>query len=238
MKLSFIVPAYNEEKYLGPCLEFILKVSRHAPWPTEILVIDNASTDRTAEVAGSFPEVRVIHEPNKGLTIARERGLLEAKGELLAYLDADTRLHEGWLKIVEETFKDPGVVSISGPYKYFDLFGFRKIFAELIWQIITPPTYWLTGYMILGGNFVAKRSALKEMGGFNTKIRFYGEDTDIAWRLARLGKVMWRMDFFVWTSARRLLKDGLLKSYWIYGVNYLWEALFHKPFTNEYRDIR
>lgn len=238
MKLSFIVPAYNEEKYLGPCLESIIKVSEKAPWPTEIIVINNASTDRTAEVAGRFSKVRVVNEPNKGLTIARERGLLEAKGELLAYLDADTRLHEGWLQIVEEIFKRPEVVCVSGPYRYFDLSGLKRFFAELTWNLVTPITYRLVGFMVLGGNFVAKRAALEKMGGINTKIRFYGEDTDIAWRLAQIGKVVWRMDFFVWTSARRLVKEGLIRSYWVYGVNYLWEALFHKPFTNEYRDIR
>lgn len=238
MKLSFVIPAYNEEKYLGACLESVVKTAQTTSWPTEIIVINNASTDRTAEVAGKFPEVRVVDEPRKGLTIARERGLLEAKGEFLAYLDADTRLPEGWFQIMEETFKNPKVVCVSGPYHYFDLAGFKRFFAELIWNIVTPITYRLVGYMVLGGNFVAKKKALEDMGGINTNIRFYGEDTDIAWRLARIGKVVWRMDFFVWTSARRLLKDGLLKSYWIYGVNYLWEALFHKPFTNEYRDIR
>ena len=124
------------------------------------------------------------------------------------------------------------------PYRYYDLAGLQKFFAELMWWLVAPLTYRLVGYMVLGGNFVARGTALEKMGGFDTRIRFYGEDTNIAWRLARLGRVMWRMDFFVQTSGRRLIEDGLLRSYWVYATNYLWGALFHRPFTNDYRDVR
>src|SRR3989338_9632627 len=101
--ISFIIPAYNEEHYIGPCLESVLAYAGDSI--EEIIVVNNASTDRTAEVAGAFPKVRVVHEPRKGLTYARERGLKEARGELLAYIDADTRLHARWLPIVTEEFE-------------------------------------------------------------------------------------------------------------------------------------
>jgi glycosyltransferase involved in cell wall biosynthesis len=238
MKISFVIPAHNEEKTIAACLKSISEQVFDPSYQVEILVVDNVSTDRTSEIAGSFPGVRVVYEANKGLTYARQRGLIEAKGDLLAYIDADTRPSGKWSSIVQKTFTKDSVVCLSGPYRYHDLFGVKKFFAELIWWITTPITYWLVGYMVLGGNFVARRSALEKMGGFDTNIRFYGEDTNIAWRLAKIGKVVWRMNFFVYSSGRRLIEEGLIRSYLNYGINYLWGALFHRPFTNDYRDIR
>ena len=76
MTISVIIPAYNEEKYIVSCLHSILG---NAPENLkEIFVINNASTDKTAELAEKFPQVRVVNEPNKGLTKARQRGLQEA----------------------------------------------------------------------------------------------------------------------------------------------------------------
>ncbi len=238
MKLSFVIPAHNEEQYLGSCIESILAATKKTDWQTEIVVVNNASTDRTATVAKKYPAVRVVDEPKKGLTQARQRGLLTAQGELLAYLDADSRLSPDWLAILEKSFGQSNVVCLSGPYRYYDLTGLKKFLAEGIWWLFAPFTYRLVGYMVLGGNFVARKEALLAMGGFDTNIQFYGEDTNIAWRLNRLGKVLFRVDFFVDSSGRGLAQEGLLRSYWIYGVNYLWGSFFHKPFTHEYRDIR
>ncbi len=239
MKLSFIIAAHNEEGYLGDCLASVLEAARKSRWETEIIVVDNASSDRTAEVAGIYPRVRVVREKHKGLTWARQAGLRAAKGDLLAYLDADVRLPQSWLRIVEEEFeRNPKLVCLSGPYRYYDLSGFKKILAEGGWWLTAPLTYKLVGYMVLGGNFVAKREALLKMGGFDTSISFYGEDTNIAWRLHKFGRVKFRMDFFVWSSGRRLTGEGLLKSYWVYGLNFIWGVLFHRPFTGHYKDIR
>ncbi len=238
MKLSFVIPAHNEEHYLGHCLESILREAEKQDWTYEVLVVDNASTDGTRALAESFPQVRVVSEPRKGLTRARERGRLEAKGEILAYIDADSRLSKNWFRILKEAFRDPGLVCLSGPYRYYDLAKIRKYFAELGWWLSAPVTYRLVGYMVLGGNFAARREALARMGGFDTSIRFYGEDTNIAWRLHRLGKVVFRMDFFVWSSGRRLIEEGVLRAYSKYGLNFLWGVLFHKPLTKEYQDVR
>ncbi len=238
MKLSFVIPAHNEERYLGHCLESILREAGKQDWAYEVLVVDNASSDGTRALAESFPGVRVVSEPVKGLTRARARGLREAKGDILAYIDADSRLSENWFRILEEAFRDPDLVCLSGPYRYYDLDRERRYLAELGWWLSAPLTYRLVGYMVLGGNFAAKREALERMGGFDVNIRFYGEDTNIAWRLHRFGKVLFRMDFFVWSSGRRLRREGILRSYSKYGLNFLWGVLFHKPLTKKYQDVR
>jgi glycosyltransferase involved in cell wall biosynthesis len=77
MKLSIAIPAYNEEALIGACLEAItasLSRLKLSPSEYEIVVVNNASTDHTKEIASSYPGVRVVDEPHKGLTRARQTG--------------------------------------------------------------------------------------------------------------------------------------------------------------------
>jgi glycosyltransferase involved in cell wall biosynthesis len=237
MKISFVIPAYNEEKYIGDCLKSI--IANRTDDFLEIIVIDNASTDGTASVALGFPGVRVVAEPQKGLTKARQRGLMEAKGELVAYLDADTRMPPGWANIVKAEFAHrPNMVCLSGPFHYFDMPPGKKALAEGLWALTAMPIFWMVGFMVLGANFVAKRDALEKIGGFDTTISFYGEDTNIAWRLNKVGKVRFSMKFFIIGSGRRLMDEGVIRTFWRYGVNYLAGTLWHAPATKHYKDIR
>src|ERR1039458_2768165 len=125
MKISLIICAYNEEKYIGRCLKSVLN---HAPDNLlEVLVVNNASTDKTAEIAARYPGVRVIDESSKGLTKARQRGLMEAKGDLLAFVDADSQMPQNWFSIVNKEFtKDPNLAFLSGPYIYYDTPAWQK----------------------------------------------------------------------------------------------------------------
>ncbi|HWP61405.1 MAG TPA: galactosyltransferase-related protein, partial [Candidatus Paceibacterota bacterium] len=91
---------------------------------------------------------------------------------------------------------------------------------------------------LLGGNFVVRKSAIDTIKGFDTSIAFYGEDTDLARRLSKIGKTLFRMDFVVHSSARRFEEEGIFKPNLVYALNYLWPILFHKPFTHAYRDVR
>lgn len=235
MKISFIIPAYNEEKYIERCIESIKK--NWTPECLEIIVVDNASTDGTAKRAASIAGVKVVAEPKKGTNNARQRGLIEAKGDLVAYFDADTTMPHGWIPIVKEEFaKYPEIVSLSGPFHYYDLPPVQDFIAEFLWNLFARPTYWITGYMILGANFVVRRDALMKINGFDTSILFHGDDTDTARRLHDVGRVKFRFDFYILGSGRRLMQDGLLKTFVIYGLNYVWSAWKHKPYTEGYQD--
>jgi glycosyltransferase involved in cell wall biosynthesis len=237
MKISLVIPAYNEEKNLGDCLDSVLKNAQGKF--LEIIVVDNASTDRTAEIALKREGVRVVHEPNKGLTFARECGRRAASGDLIAYTDADTRMPKGWVDMAEKVFRDnPNVVSLSGPPRYFDATAWQKFILGFFWRISAPLAYRITGYMVYGAHFVARSKSLEAIGGFNKNIGFYGEDTDIAKRLSKQGKVMFRMDFFIYTSARRFQHEGVFWTNMRYMLNFIWPVLFNRPFTSKYRDIR
>jgi glycosyltransferase involved in cell wall biosynthesis len=237
MRISLVIPAHNEEKYISPLLESVEK--NRTEDIIEVIVVNNASTDNTAGVAGKFAGVRVVNEPHKGLTKARQRGLDEAKGDFVAYLDADTRMPPGWADEAKREFAhDPNMVCLSGPFHYYDLLPFQKFCAETLWSISAPITYWITGFMVLGANFIAKRDALIKIGGFDTSIAFYGEDTNIALRLSKVGKAKFKMQFFILGSGRRLIDEGLVKTFWRYAVNYYAVAFHATPHTQEYKDIR
>ncbi|MEI8339173.1 MAG: glycosyltransferase family 2 protein [bacterium] len=235
MKISLIIPAHNEEKYLGRCLK---SVTEHAKDLFEIIVIDNASKDKTSEVAKAFPGVRVVLESKKGLTKARQRGLLEAKGDILAYIDADTYVSENWFSVIKREFaKNKNLACLSGPYKYYDIPKLHQIFVSVYWYF-GYITYLFTNYMIVGGNFAIRKDVIEKMGGFDTTIEFYGEDTNVARRAKEHGKVKFDFDFFIHTSGRRFAGQGLANTAWVYVINFFSEVFRHKPITKEYTDIR
>lgn len=238
MKISLIIPAYNEEKFIGACLDHAIKNS-HGIFH-EIIVVDNASTDRTAEIAGQFPGVRVVHEPIKGLTRARQRGFEEATGELLAYNDADTQMPEGWTDMMLREFSGKKYITcLSGPYIYYDIPKFHQWLIKVVfWYLVALPGYWIIGYLVIGGNFVIRRDVVEKMGGFDTSITFYGEDTDIARRASQFGKAKFKYGFAMPTSGRRIAGQGMLTMMYVYVKNYLSEVFFKRPATSEYIDIR
>ena len=237
MKISLVIPAYNEEAYLGGCLDSVLENAGGRLH--EIVVVDNASTDRTAAVAASRPGVRVVHEPQRGSSAARHRGYLEATGDYIAFLDADTRMPPGWLDFVEEAFTaHPDAVSLSGPGKYWDATLPQRWVLNAIWWTCGPPSYRLVGYLLYGAHFVVRRSALDAIGGIDQSVDFYGDDTLLARQLSRHGKVLFRMPFFIYSSARRFSKQGLVRANFLYSLNFVWPVVFGRPFTTSHEDIR
>lgn len=245
MRLSFVIPAYNEESYLPGCLEAILDQVRDLPPDTaEIIVVNNASTDHTREVALRYPGVRLVDEPRKGLTYARQAGFAASTGSLIANVDSDCRLTPGWVAQVLQTFdKQPSLAALSGPLVYYDLTPRQRFFVRVFYMTAFV-TYLINRYvlrvgsMVQGGNFVINRSALEAIGGFNLNISFYGEDTDIARRLNAVGKVKFTFDLKIFSSARRLKHEGILTMAGRYTINYLWTTFFKRPFTPTYIDIR
>ena len=195
MRLSFAIPAYNEEAYLAACLESILAQTRELGDAVEIVVVNNASTDRTREVALGYPGVRVVDEPQKGLTFARQAGFAASTGELIANVDSDSRLTPGWVqRVLDEFAADPKLVGLSGPFIYYDMTDSERLSVRVFYVIaflVYSINRWVlrAGSMVQGGNFVLRRDGLEKIGGFNTAISFYGEDTDIARRMSRVGKV-------------------------------------------------
>jgi len=236
-RISLIICAYNEEKYIADCLQSSIQNSSGKLY--EIIVVNNKSTDRTKEISLQFSGVRAVDENNKGLTKARQCGLCEARGDILAYIDADTRMPVGWVeKIISEFTQNSTFVSVSGPYVYYDMSKLYNFWVRVYWFILVYPLYFIFGYMVIGGNFAIKKEVLEKMGGFDTSIQFYGEDTNIARRAHQFGKVKFIPSLVMPTSGRRLLEQGVIKTAFVYGVNFFSEVFFKRPAHTVYKDHR
>ena len=242
--VSFVVPAFNEERLLPACLAAILAEVARCGCPAEVIVVDNASTDATSAVAASVPGVRVVREPVKGLVAARRAGFEVAQGRLVANIDADTLVPVGWLDRVLAAFAgDPKLVCVSGPYDYHDVSPGLRALARVFYGVGFA-TYSFNkhvlrvGSMVQGGNFVVVREALERAGGFSDAFQFYGEDTDIARRMSGVGNVVFTWGLMAKSSGRRLRGDGVVMTGVRYGANYLWATFFRKPFTSAWNDYR
>jgi cellulose synthase/poly-beta-1,6-N-acetylglucosamine synthase-like glycosyltransferase len=243
-QLSFVIPAYNEEALIGACLESVLAEIKRSGVDAEVVVVNNASADRTGEIASGYADVKVVDEPKKGLVNARHAGFENSTGPLVANIDSDTIVPEGWLTTVVKSFAaDPKLVCLSGPYIYYDMSAWNRflirLFYILTWLIYVLNHYVLrVGSVVQGGNFVFRRDAWLKAGGFDTSIAFFGEDTDVAVRLSRVGKVKWTWGLPMKTSGRRLEKEGVFRTAGTYTLNFFWVTFRGKPATVDYTDIR
>jgi len=117
MKVSVIIPTYNEEEFIEKCLESLKRQQKKAD---EIIVVDNNSTDRTVEIANKY-NVIVIKEPKQGIIAARNCGFNEAKHEIMARIDADVIVPPDWIKKIKKNFSTGQIDALSGPVIFYDL---------------------------------------------------------------------------------------------------------------------
>ncbi|KAA0022895.1 glycosyltransferase [Antrihabitans cavernicola] len=114
LTLSVVIPAHNEEHYIGKCLDALLTQEDDLH---EILVVDNNSTDRTAEIVRSYlprhPKLKLLAEPRPGVAFARNLGFDTATGEILGRLDADSRAYDSWAQTILEFFGRDDVESVG-----------------------------------------------------------------------------------------------------------------------------
>ena len=201
---SIIIPAHNEEDYIAGCVKSLK--NQNYPGEFEIIVVDNASADNTSEVA-RYNGARVIREEKKGVSQARRRGCAEAKGEIFALSDADSKLPPDWLTRLNEIFNSDEKIIAAGGLFRFDEVGFavdwlaNKFFLPLnsliLKYFVTPRSPFLTG-----SNMAVRRQAYEKSGGFDPKL-VYAEDNELAKRLAKYGQVYFDSQLIVRTSFRR-----------------------------------
>jgi len=236
-KISLIIPAHNEEKYIGECLNYAIKNSQGKIF--EIIVVDNASSDDTYAIAEKNPHARVVREEKKGVMMARQKGFLEATGDILLFIDADNRIPNGWIdKVIYEFGHDKDLACLSGPYIFYDISKPKRFLVKMYWRVLAMPIYWIVGYMAVFGNLAIRRDVLEKMNGFDTTIEFYGDDTDTAKRAKKFGKVKFTLKHPMHSSARRLKKQGMFGSVKEYGLNFLSEVVLSKPITHKHKDFR
>lgn len=174
MKISVVIPAYNEEKNIGICIEHVLNQTIKAD---EIIVVDNNSTDSTKEVIKTYP-VKYVLEKDQGIIPARNRGFDEAKGNIIARTDSDTRVPTNWIERIKEDFSEEHILAVTGPVTFYDL----PLNSPLLSNIFTYELKFLFNqYMLFGPNFAIRKSVWKEVKDeVNTDATKVHEDFDLA----------------------------------------------------------
>ncbi|MFN8110114.1 MAG: glycosyltransferase family 2 protein [Thermoleophilia bacterium] len=201
--VSVVVPALNEERYLGECLASLMAQTGVA---FEVIVVDNGSTDGTSAVAAAAG-ARVVHEPRRGVCNARQAGLAAARGEVVVSADADTVYPAGWLAGIRAAFADPEVVGWCGPVRFAGapawagawtgaLFGA----VRLVTRITGRPPY------AAACNLAYRRTAFT---GYDTHLTQGADELAVLRALRGRGRVLFDRHARVDTSARRVTR-GLL----------------------------
>jgi glycosyltransferase involved in cell wall biosynthesis len=112
--ISVIVPVFNTGRFLTRAVEALIGQDYPAD-QYELLFVDNGSSDDSAAILQRYPEIRVLHEPVRGSYAARNRGLREARGEIIAFTDSDCFPDPAWLSSIEKGFDTPGALVLMGP---------------------------------------------------------------------------------------------------------------------------
>lgn len=215
--LSVVIPAANEAKFVGRAIEAL----RRQDLPRrdfEIIVVDNNSTDGTAEIAAQAGADLVVHESEQGTNFARERGFRASNGKIVAFLDADCEPPPSWLRHVSRTLSVDGVAATSGPYDY-GFKGLLKLGDYLYTRLLfanADRLFWLflrkRFGVILGGNFAVRRETLERAGGF-PPIPFFGDEAGVARRITDAGgRERYDPHLVIRSSPRRFTDKGLFRT--------------------------
>lgn len=236
-KISVVIPAYNEEQYIGSALA-ALAAQEFPRDAFEIIVVDNASTDKTSAVARMYGTDKIISELRRGTNRARQTGLEQSEGEIVAFLDADCVPPKNWLSKIHTKLhsRKDTTVAIAGAY----IFNWEKdestmAIMEKIYQWVVMPAMsevmgkiFKRGGVIIGGNFASFRKNFLKTNGFDTSYTFFGDDASIARRLGELGYIKFDPSLTVVSSTRRFKREGLLQTNIAYAKNYFKVMFSHQ----------
>ncbi len=232
MKLSVVVPAYNEEKLIGNCLRSILNQTiDHKEY--EIIFVDNNSTDNTSRIAKNLGVTPVMYKDKKSAIWAKQFGAKRAKGEIIVITDADAIVSKDWLENILRLFEDKKLMCVGGTVlatgnnkfsigvlKFFDYFarGFQVVGVPFIW----------------GTNMAVRRSAFAKIGGFNTNLRT-SDDWEFVMRIQKefgLRSALYTNKLKVKASPRKQDNMGQLLPYVAIGIiNFLSIFVLRKSYT-------
>ena len=225
--LSVIIPAFNEERFLPQTLDHLRRATEHlgavSGRDVETVVVDNASTDRTAEVARAAG-ARVVPVPEHNIARVRNAGARAASGDLLLFLDADTLVPEDLLGRIARVMEEPACAGGAVDLDYRPARPPIKVYLRL-WRLLG-----LSLGMAQGAAQFCRRDAFAALGGYDESL-YMGEDVDFYWRLGRFARargqhVRFLRDVRVVPSCRRF--DQWPTSRILVQMNPLYIGLFRR----------
>lgn len=232
MKLSIIIPAYNEELVLPETLERIGKALSLVACPSEIIVVDNDSRDKTKQIAEDFG-AKVFSETEHNIGKVRNTGAGNSTGDVLIFIDADTLVAETLFQKIAAVMEDKKCFGGAVAVEYQ---GFKRKWMK----------FYLMGWKFWGKFFnmaqgaaqFCRKSAFEKLKGYDKTI-FMGEDIEFYWRLSKFAKQNGGYLHFiehpkVITSARRFDKMSLWKTFLLTHPVFIRLAWRKKSFWNDW----
>lgn len=233
LTISVVVPAFNEEKYLSRCLASLKKQTYK---PLEVIVVDNNSTDKTAQIAKNFG-AKVVFEKKQGVAYARDAGFKAARGEIIARTDADSLTPPYWLANIARNFKNPEVAGVTGSVIFYDLCSFLNFLSKYSYLFVLYFVRILAGhYHFMGPNMAVR----KKVGGKisdHLNNPFFLEDVSLSCCISAFGKILFDPSLLVLISSRRFRKN-IFDPTFGYAVKGLYTLFYHgHPFVRNHRPL-
>ena len=217
LKLSLIIPVYNEERHIAKCLD---AVAAQTQMPYEVIVVDNNCSDRTIEIAKEYSFVTVVSESRQGTGFARSKGFNAARGTVLGRIDADSRLTHNWAEVVLQSFEhDPELSGLTGLARSAFLPGINRLKSTFFSRFY----YWFAhasfdAITMWGSNMAVRRDAWERVKNsvLDDDPQIH-EDQDISiWIAAAGGKILQQNAMLVTVNGQgfrylpKLLKYSLM----------------------------
>ncbi len=219
MKFSILVPAYNEEQSIASCLRSLTSIEYDEK---EIIVVDDASMDQTVRIIETFLDKDVIlvkRERNGGRAAALNSGLRKATGDVVVTTDADTIVPCDWLQKFKLYFEQRDVVAVGGAYQAYNKdkpLAYATSILDQVFNGVFKKSF--VPNKLSGVNSAIRRNALLSLDGFNEN-SWWSEDSDLGWKLNRIGKVDYAPDNIVSTTYPDTWQNiWKRKFYWGYAM--------------------
>lgn len=216
--VSVIIPAYNAAATIGKTLQALSR--QNYPQPFEVIVVDDGSSDNTADIVRSFAAVRYVRQDNSGPALARNHGARLAQGEYLAFTDSDCVPHEDWISLLMAGFGQERIGVVAGSYGIANPENWlaRCVYAEILWRHnhVMPDFPSAFGSY----NFCIRKKVFEEVGGFDASYRrASGEDNDLSYKAIRTGQRIYfqrkaLVDHYHPVRVTRYLKEQFQHGFW------------------------
>lgn len=204
LTLSIIIPAYNEQRHIGKCLDAI---AAQTIKPNEVIVVDNNCTDDTVEIAKSYPFVRIVVENKQGIVYARNAGFDAATSDIIGRIDADTVLPDYWVDYVKRFYGNlQNAIHILTGGGYFYNLAFKRVNGWIQSQLAYRTNRLLLGhYITWGSNMAFPRKIWPKVKKLTCTRDDIHEDLDFAIHANELGyQVTYRSKLKVGVFLKRL----------------------------------
>lgn len=235
--ISVIIPSYNAENTIGKCLEALKKQS-FSKRNYEIIVVDDASKDRTAEVVKKFKGVKLIRQKHRGPAAARNLGVKNSRGDVVLFTDSDCIPDKKWIKNMAEPFKDKEIAGVSGTYKTLNK---ESLLASFIGYEIKrrheelEKKHYIDSIGTFSGAY--KKDIFSKSGGFDASFSTAsGEDPELSYRIVKAGyKLVFNPKAFVWhphpSSFKKYFKQQFWRGWWrVKTHKYHMEEMIKDPY--------